>query len=167
MATEPVTHISEDEMRREIEVLAGLVRSKEMYNRHLQTDYREYGVWRPIFSVLMNFTHGTFKSHVQRELRDRKLVAYTAEARLLLRQPDTRAELCPPLLDLEITLSKLSVRTTEQTATEIGALLTRRANAPEAGDTVLLAANSSARLIAVSSWLIARTGITDYCRTHA
>ena len=93
--------------------------------------------------------------------RDKKIDEYTQQGRAFLRQPETRQLLCPTLRTVGENLSKLKFRSTENDALEIATAITPLlwAQAQKTANGLLL----EPVLFALCAWMIARTGINNYC----
>ena len=103
-----------------------------------------------------------FKDRPLRELmRGKKIDEYTRQGRDFLRKPETRRLLCPALRAVDENLSRLKFRSIENDALEVAAAITpllwpraRTEAAAPAPEPVLFA---------LCAWMIARTGIKNYC----
>ena len=93
--------------------------------------------------------------------RDKKIDEYTEQGRAFLHQPETRKFLCPTLQSVGENLSKLKFRSIETDALEIATAITPPlwAQAQEAANGLLL----EPVLFALCAWMIARTGVNNYC----
>jgi hypothetical protein len=151
-------------VREEIEILQLLVGSREAFHRDLgehsrsgeQTFDRRISIaFYKIASKLNSFTTRGLR-------RDKKIDEYTQQGRAYLQQPETRQLLCPTLRTVGENLSKLKFRSTENDALEIATALTPLlwAQAQRDATTGLL---REPVLFALCAWMIARTGINNYC----
>jgi hypothetical protein len=151
-------------VREEIEILQLLVSSTEAFQRDLgkgsasgeQTFDRRISIaFYKIASKLNAFTTRGLR-------RDKKIDEYTQQGRAFLRQSETRQLLCPTLRTVNENLSKLKFRSTENDALEIATAITPLlwAQAQREAATGL---QLEPVLFALCSWMIARTGINNYC----
>ena len=104
----------------------------------------------------------TFKDRpLQAFMRSKKIDEYTQQGRDLLQKPETRRRLCPTLRTVDENLSKLKFRSIENDALEVAIAITPLLwSQPRIGDAALA---HEPMLFALCAWMIARTGVNNYC----
>ena len=143
----------------EIETLQLLVNSRELFQKTPDkvSASGEQNLDRKISIGFFNIA-AMFNAFTTRGLRrDKKIDEYTEQGRTFLRQPETRQLLCPTLRTVSENLSKLKFRSIENDALEIATAITPLLWAQATG---LL---REPVLFALCAWMIARTGINNYC----
>jgi hypothetical protein len=147
----------------EIKTLQILVGSREVFG---QTPDKlsasgEQNLDRKISTIFLKIAAQFSASTTRRLRRDKKIDEYTELGRAFLRQPETRQLLCPALRTVGENLSKLKFRSIENDALEIAAAIT-----PLLWTQAQTAASGLLHepvLFALCAWMIARTGVSNYC----
>jgi hypothetical protein len=85
----------------------------------------------------------------------------SARAKSFLESGEARAALCPSLRAVEGNLSRLALRSVETDAAEIAAAITPLLASAARGERASLSLDPT--LFAICAWMIARTGVSDYC----
>jgi hypothetical protein len=147
----------------EIETLQLLVNFREVFQQDPDklSASGEQNFDRRISTVFFKIA-GKFNTLTMHRLRrDKKIDEYTQQGRAFLRQPETRQLLCPTLQSVGESLAKLKFRSTENDALEIATAITPLlwAKAQSASS----ALSPEPVLFALCAWMIARTGVNNYC----
>lgn len=147
----------------EIKTLELLVSSKEAFepprDKLSSSGGQSFDRWISI--GLLNVATKLNASSLQRLRRDKKIDEYTEQGRAFLQQSETRRFLCPTLRGVGENLSKLKSRSIEKDASEIAAAITplflQETQAPA------LSLAPEPMLFALCAWMIAQTGVANYC----